>query len=413
MKKYTVLFLMALSLAWGCKKAHDSVALQPETSISDGFTFTASMPVTKSHFASESSSQLCWDMTDKVVVCGFPALTLLVRSEGVYTTSVNDVTTISSIYDEGISATLQSEKNGSEWFIAPTSGEIEGMPMTEEERAYWSDLYIFYAYYPSDGTPKTVHTDTESDPGGDYWEYMLFNVPVEQDGQSYDEYQILYDPGLNDQNEGLDMNDMISKSSVMSGSENISFQFKPITTMLRFTLQLASGEETQMTSLQISLQGSDADNQSIVGDARLPLILYRPGNNVEGCEPYAGSRGYYNEYLRATEGGHNALTITPFNATLNAQSASGYYYATLLPFHSTATDMKLKFLTQDTEGRYYVAWVNMPEIPKPEGVTGGDTYYGLCEGNRYKTNITLTLVEMNPEAPSAGQYQPGGELTEE
>ena len=75
--------------------------------------------------------------------------------------------------------------------------------------------------------------------------------------------------------------------------------------------------------------------------------------------------------------------------------------------------MKLKFLTRDTDGRYYVAWINMPEIPAPDGVTGGDTYYGLCEGNRYKSNITLTLVEMNPEAPSAGQYQQGGELTEE
>ncbi|MBR5699632.1 MAG: hypothetical protein IKX37_00905 [Bacteroidales bacterium] len=412
MKKYIVLILMALPLVWGCKKAQDSGARQRETSISDGFTFTASMPVTKSHFASESSSQLCWDMTDKVAVFGFPALNLLVRSEGVYTTSVNDVTTISSIYDEGISATLQSAKNGSGWFKDPTSGEIDDPEWADMLEAF-RDLYVFYAYYPSNGTPKSVYTDDKSDPNGDYWEYMLFNVPAEQDGQSYDEYQILYDPGLNDQVEGLDMNDLISKSSVLSGNNDISFQFKPITTMLRFTLKLASGEETEMTSLQVSLQGSDAENQSIVGDARLPLILYTPGVGAEGCEPYAGARGNYNEYLRATEGGNNVLTITQFNAKLNAQAASGYYYATLLPFHSTATDMKLKFLTQDTEGRYYVAWINMPEIPRPDGVTGGDTYYGLCEGNRYKTNITLTLVEMNPEAPGAGQYQQGGELTEE
>lgn len=411
MKKYIVLILTVLPLAWGCKKAQGPEARQPESSISDGFTFTASLPVTKSHFASESSSQLCWDMTDKVAVSGFPALNLLIRSEGVYTTSVNDVTTISSIYDEGISATLQSAKKGSEWFKDPTSGEIDDPELIDTIEGL-RDLYVFYAYYPCDGTPKEVYTDDTSDPDGDCWEYMLFNVPAEQDGQSYDEYQILYDPGLNDQVEGLDMNDLISKSSVMSGSGNISFQFKPITTMIRFTLQLASGEETEMTSLQVSLQGSDADNQSIVGDARLPLILYRPGNAADGCEPYAGARGNYNEYLRATEGGHNALTI-PLNISLSANQASGYYYATLLPFHSTASDMKLKFLTRDTNGRYYVAWINMPEIPKPDGVTGGDTYYGLCEGNRYKSNITLTLVEMNPEAPSAGQYQQGGELTEE
>ena len=118
--------------------------------------------------------------------------------------------------------------------------------------------------------------------------------------------------------------------------------------------------------------------------------------------------------LQAEGTGNNLLTISPFSATLNDQSSSGCYYATLIPFHSTATDMKLKILTQDTEGRYYVAWINMPEIPRPEqGWEFLPTYYGLCGGNRYKADITLTLVEVNPEAPSAGQYQPGGELTEE
>ena len=405
MKKYFVLFLMVLPLAWGCKKAQDSGARLTETSISGPLTFTANMPLTRSHFADESSSQLCWDATDNVAVYALPSLNLMVRDNGVYTTSVSGSTTIKSISADGTSATLQSTIDAPEWFADPT-----GFSGDEELDEMLGDLYLFYAYYPCEGAPKQAETDITKPEG--YWDYMTFNVPDEQDGQSYDQYQILYDPGLNEEHEGLDLNDLTSKTSVLSGSNNISFQFKPITTMLRFTLRLADGSAT-MKSLQISLQGSDADNHSIVGDARLPLILYSPAGGGDGCEPYAMIRGPYGEYLQAEEAGDNALTISPFSATLNDQSASAYYYATLIPFHSEATDMKLKFLTQDTEDRYYVAWLNIPAIPRAEGYAALPTYYGLREGNRYKSNITLTLVEMNPEAPGAGQYQQGGELTEE
>jgi hypothetical protein len=274
MKKYIVSILLLLPLLVGCKKA-SGPEVKPVAS--GKMSFSAYSPAVKSHFNGDGP-QLYWDATDKIAIYGFPVMNMVVPSSVVYSTSVSEVIGVNEISSDGKSATFLSTKTPSQWFADPIGNNtnFEG----------FEDIYLFYAYYPAGDTPNQILIDNSEYPR--LWEYFLFNVPAAQDGINYNSYQVLYDPGFPEQEHGDVSAYVHSKSAVLAGEKSISFTgLRPVTSMLRFSLAApAELSSVNISSLEIVLEGSDADNLSLTGDARLPLIHFGDGEADE-MVPYS------------------------------------------------------------------------------------------------------------------------------
>lgn len=385
MKKYFVSIVLLLPLIAGCKKA-SGPEVKPVSN--DRMKFTASTPAMKSHFNGEGP-QLYWDSTDKIAVYGFPAMNCAVNTAGIYATSVSEVLVNPIISDQN-TAVFTSSKSVSAWFANPT-GTIEGFE-------YLDGQYIFCAYYPAGNSPKEVQTDYSEAPSK--VEYFIFDVPEEQDGESYDAYQILYDPGFSESENEDYTQYFYSKDDVLAGTASISFsKLRPVTSMLRFTLTAPSDiSSITLSSLQIILEGDEATCPSIAGDARLPLIRFGGGNGDEWV-PYSVISSTEGEYLFATEVGKNSITIENLSLTITNEEPSDYLYVVTLPFRTDASDWTVRFVATDEGGVEYVSRASLPAIP----ASSGAPKYGFKGGIRYVSDIILNQPA-KIVAGNAGSY---------
>ena len=385
MKRFIVSLMILLPLFAGCKKASYSEPLPPA---GVKMTFKADFSAVKSHFNDPSSPQLYWDDTDHIAVYALPLWDALMQAPH-YQRNQSELLSISEISADGISATFSSLLDKESWFLAPQ------VPLGEE----YDDIYQFFAYYPASAAGDVSEVEMD----GDTYQYIPFTIPSEQDGVSYPDYQVLYDPGL-PENENDDMDPyIVSKSSVMADESQVVFShLNPVTAMIRYTLRLPDGSTPiQIENLEIKTLG-DADANSIAGDARL-MLYYYGNDNV----PYCFDRPSHVEYLLPASSGNTAINIR--RSLQVTDQASSYFYAVLLPVRTKNTGIEVKFTATDEDGNYYVSRIPIPELYEYDH----DTYYGFQGGCRYKTAVTLYPVEMNPDAGSAGQYTDGGDPFEE
>ena len=292
MKKYIIIVMMVLSLLAGCKKATVPVVLPSDNEI---MSFTASLVPTKSHFNNPANPQLYWDASDMVAVYSVPLMDIFNEDrESAYIHNFNSIATIESIEDDGVSATLKTTVPKDSWFIDPVT----------PSNPQYDDYYIFFAYYPvlngSCGTVKTEYRESDNET----WYYIPFNVPREQDGLSYADYQVMFDPT------GYSAGEMfVSKNAVMSEDAQISFNnLRPVTAMLRFSLQLPDGSASvYMESLEISVEGGASSSLAISGAAALNLLE----DKGEGNEfmPTFESEESGDEYMTAEESGTSYSSI--------------------------------------------------------------------------------------------------------
>ena len=392
MKRYFITIIMLLPLLAGCKKDKTP---RVEPAGGDRMAFSASFALAKSHFNGDGP-QLYWDDTDRMAVYLSPVEDVFF-TDNHYFVNVSEAMPISEIAADGITASFVSEVDREDWFAEPT----EELP---SDYAAYAGYYQYFAYYPSAATPASVLelaiTDGEET---DYYQYLPFNIPETQDGESYSDYQILFDPGLAE-DEDVDMTSyLVSKDDVLGGANIQISNLKPATTMIRFSLQLAEGVDPMtVNSCVVSIIDED-DEISIAGDAQLRLFQYGDQESI----PIAFDKDAYEEYLHPAESGHNAITITPASPLALSATPTDYLYAVLIPFKTESQYVLAKFSVQDSEGNYYVSRLRLPSWIKEQNLSSTSYYYGLREGYRYKAAVTLQPVEMDPETGNAGQYADG------
>ena len=383
MKKYIVSMMMVLPLLAGCKKA-----TAPAT-VPDGgekMTFTASISPVKSHFNDPSSPQLHWDTTDKIAVYSVPFFDLVNREGGSYAHNFHAVASIASIEDGGVSAVFETNESKSSWFLDPNL------------QSDYDDMYIFLAYYPmSDSSCKEVSTEVR---GAYTYYYFPFTVPQEQDGSSYSDYQIMYDPGSESP---------VLKSAVMEEDAQVAFtHMRPVTAMLHLTLQLPEDMSASLTSLEVTLEGSGASSTAISGAAALNLVVDK-GENAEFL-PVFEDESSGDEYLTAEESGTSYPSIlVNLDGMSVTDQPSDDLYVVMIPCRTENAEMKIRFKALDTEGKYYVSRYLLNDL----GELRHTHWYGFRGGRRYNGNSTLQPIEVAPEADGAGTYHQGGQITEE
>lgn len=381
MKKYIAVATVLLSLLVGCKKSvgPDVLPLSGQK-----MTFRASLPVTKSHF-NGTGPQLYWDSSDKLTVYGVNAYDVL-TTPAHYKNAVSEVLSLGEIAADGISGTFTSVNAKTFWFPDPVNTMTEG-----------KDTYFFFSYYPSGSEPKQILEEVVDNKN---WQYLPFNIPEVQDGKSYSEYQIIYDPGL-PVNEGGDYDPfLVSKTNILDNNGQVIINhLAPVTAMLKFTLRLPEGVTSKMmTSLKISLEGSE--QHSIAGDTHLLLYYSSDGDSV----PFCMDRPSGVEYLRPVDNQHGTITITPFSENLT-DDPGDFFYVVLNPFRSQASDLKVKFTAQDEEGAFYICKTSVPSL----GEYDHDEYFGFRGGSRYLKDVVLSPVEIDPDSANAGEYEDGGQ----
>ena len=397
MKRYIALIILMLPLLAGCNKAkapeHKSAAG------SDKMTFAASISLTKSHFNGEGP-QLYWDSSDRLAVYLSPVEDAFFTDYH-YSNNVSEAMPISEIAADGITASFVSEVDREDWFAAPT------IDLPSDYEAF-AGYYQYFAYYPCTGDPAlvTVLTIDEEVEGATkklYYQYLPFEIRETQDGQSYSDYQILFAPGIPEDEDADMMPYLVSKTDVLEGANIQISNLKPATTMIRFTLQLAEGvAPMSVSSCKVSLAG-DEEDISIAGDAQLWLFQYGDQDDV----PIALDKDGFQEYLHPAESGHNAITITPASSLELSGTPTAYLYAVLIPFKTESSHVFVKVSVQDSDGNYYVSRLRLPSWIKEQNQSSTSYFYGLREGYRYKAAVTLYPVEMDPETGNAGQYVDG------
>ena len=397
MKRYIALIILMLPLLAGCKKSK-APEFEPAAG-SDKLAFSASISLSKSHFNGEGP-QLYWDDTDRLAVYLSPVEDAFFTDYH-YLNNVSEAMPISEIAADGITASFVSEVDREDWFADPT---IE-LPSDYEA---FAGYYQYFAYYPCTGDPAsvtvlTIEEEVEGVTKTLNYQYLPFNIPETQDGQSYSDYQILFTPGI-PEDEDIDMTPyLISKTDVLEGANIQISNLKPATAMIRFTLQLAEGvDPITVSSCKVSLAG-DEEDISIAGDAQLWLFQYGDQDDVA----IALDKDGFQEYLHPAEGGHNAITITPESPLSLSGTPTNYLYAVLIPFKTESSHVLVKVSVQDSDGNYYVSRLRLPSWIKEQNQSSTSYFYGLREGYRYKAAVTLYPVEMDPETGNAGQYADG------
>ena len=368
MKKYIASMLILLPmLVVGCKNelSPEEVAVNK-----DGMTFSVILPETKSHFEGDSP-QLYWDSSDRIAVYGVSIVDALM-TDSHYINAVSEAMDIDEIAANGISATFSSSRSKASWFTTP-SQTFQGM----------EDYYQFMAYYPCSGDPAAVSVYTTEDDRS--YQYFPVEIPTTQDGRSIGSYQIMFDPGLTE-NENDDLSGVLtSKTSVMNNESQVNLtRFAPVNAMLRFSLALpASTPGVTLSSLSISLV-DDPDNHSIAGPSMLTFFQY--GN--QDTTPVAWNKSSGQDYLMTVATGNNTISISEPPSV--SDTPGDYLYAVVLPFKTSSADPKLKFQAMDSEGNEYSA---IHELPTWTGEHNTDIFYGFQEGHRYKTDIVLQPEE--------------------
>lgn len=380
MKKYIVSMMMVLPLLAGCKKA-----TAPAT-VPDGgekMTFTASFSPVKSHFNDPSSPQLYWDTTDQIAVYSVPFFDLVNRGGGSYAHNFHAVASIASIEDDDVSAVFETNELKSSWFLDPNL------------QSDYDDMYIFLAYYPmSDASCKEVSTEVR---GAYTYYYFPFTVPQEQDGSSYSDYQIMYDPGSESP---------VLKSAVMDEDTHAQVAFthlRPVTAMLHLTLQLPEDMSASLTSLEVSLEGSGASSMAISGAAALNLVVDK-GEDSEFL-PIFEDESSGDEYLTAEESGTSyPCILVNLDGMSVTDQPSDDLYVVMIPCRTENAEMKIRFKALDTEGKYYISRYLLNDL----GELRHTHWYGFRGGRRYNAAITLHPVAIDPSTGNAGVYDGEG-----
>ena len=402
MKKIIFTLIVLLPLFAGCKKGHfaDSATVS-----GDRMTFSADLSLARSHFGDASSPQLYWDLTDKIAVYSKPACDVWF-SAGHFLGSISEAVAVNEITGSGVTARFESERAKLTWFPAPGPFDPEedikeeDLPFIEELYNMWHDYYVFYAYYPCAGEPGAVTAIEIENPGHPddpyRYQYIPLSVPATQDGVSYSDYQILHDPG-EPETDGDPSDYLIDKTDVILNNASVSFSnFKPVTAMLRFTLQLPAGSEAKtLTDLTISIEG-DADNNSIAGNAMLMLWQYGAKDSLPICMEKSNNI----PYLWAAAPGTNAITISGSREITTTPSS--YLYAVMIPLAIENDAAQLKISAKDSEDKEYSAKRVLPLCYEGEHDDDPD-FYGFREGHRYNAAITL-YASSDPRAENAGYY---------
>ena len=407
MNKYIFALIILLPLIAGCKKASGPEA----AAFNDGrMRFSADLSIARSHFGDDSSAQLVWDQTDRIAVYSKQAFDMFIDS-GHCIGSICEAIQVSEIGAGGVSARFQAETPKKEWFpaggpfIPEQHPEIKGddIEFIQALHDAWIESYVFFAYYPCPGEPGGFATyeipgipDEENpNPTPELYQYIPMNVPAVQDGASYYNYQILYDPGL-PEHDGDPSESLISKSAVMANTQSISFNFRPITSMLRFTLQLPAGSAAKtLSGLTISIEGDDEEN-SIAGDAMLMLFQYGAKDELPICLEKSNSINY----LWPAASGTTAITISGEQEV--SSTPGDYLYAVMIPFHTDNSDIKIRFSAKDANDVTYAAVRLAPLCFQGEHEFDPD-FYGFREGHRYNAAVTLYPAN-DPLADNAGYY---------
>ena len=408
MKKYIFALIILLPFFAGCKKASGPEA----ATIDDGrMRFSADFSITKSHFENDSSPQLLWDLTDRIAVYSKQAFDSFMDDDH-FLGSIAEAIDISEIASGGLTATFEATTPKTDWFpegnpFTPeqyTDIKEDDMPFVQALYNAWINSYVFFAYYPCTGEPGGFETFSiarpadpdHPDPTPELYQYIPMSVSAVQDGASYSEYQILYDPGY-PESDGDPSETLISKTDIMANpTSSVSFNFRPVTSMLRFTLQLPSGSAKKTRSnIKISIEG-DSDQNSIAGDAMLMLFQY----GAKDALPISMEKSNHVNYLWPAASGNTSITISEEQEV--SSTPGNYLYAVMIPFHTTNSDVKIRFSAKDANDVTYASVRKVPLCFAGEHEYDY-SYYGFREGYRYNAAVTL-YPTTDPLADNAGSY---------
>ena len=265
------------------------------------FSVSANGFSTRSHFedgapdAEGTTAKLVWDDTDTIGVIAVP----YDREKGDYRFDL-----AADNAHVSLAAFVRSDGSGNALFAS-----IEENVTWWASEGYTDDdcLYGLFAYYPANGKhPFKVYAENLN-----IEDYRIesvyapsFNLPCEQDGKSFNRYQILTDkthfPTLD-----IDESDLFSVATLKNAgtSENaLSFtNFRPLTTLLRFRIKKTENcPYSQIDAIRITIKAQEEDNAW--------FEIYQDGFYRGSVEQYYF--GYFMPYFGISGQGVNALAFS-------------------------------------------------------------------------------------------------------